>query len=291
MITDQTYYHITFHQQLDCLRYHIDNVMSWKDSGRLNFVLTSAHLDNLEKIKQYITNKYPEKKVETVKIPVDKGYNLGTITNVVEGLRYIAGKGNFDYVINVEADNMFYFENKVNKILDLMKLENKHVLIIPEGDVTITNIGNDIFGRRGLKIGCHLSNNIPKYYHFTTLNMFSKEYLTNFFPFEYYDDIINFSWAGRPNTPYEDYMGLATMKKNALTEESQVDFYRKVGLKLDYNIDHSPFGWNEPDNMVPDKFIKWGIINAPSTAGGSQHGDWTNLIGFINKHKPLVVND
>lgn len=283
-------YNITFHHQLDSLEFHIDNLMKWSISDKIKFVLTSAHDSNLKAIAKYIQSKKYSKQFYSLFVTPDWGYNRGTVVNVCTGLDFIRKNLEYDYVVNVEADNMFYFEHKLLSIIDEMVTKNKHMLIIPEGDTQETNIGNDILGLRGLKTGRHLSNEIPKYHHFTTLNIFSKKFLEENFPFEHYDEFANFSWAGRRGTPYEDYMGLAIIKKNNLTEESQLDFYKTCGLKLDYDVTYTPYGWNEPDNMVPDKFIKWGIVNSPSTAGGSLDADRMRVKQFIDLHTPLCKN-
>ena len=277
-------FHITFHQQLDNLKFHVDRILSWKISDDIKFVLTSAHQSNLDKIQEYVELKYPHTNFLAFGLDEDYGYNLGTIMNVTKGLEYIAQNEDYDYVVNVEGDNMFFFEDKLIKIINQMKRRNKHMLLIEEG-----------FGRaprRSIKSAIACQH--PKWFHFTTLNIFSKFYLDNYFPFDLYSQIIDIRHCNRPYTPYEAYMGLATIIKNNLSESNQMDWYNKVGLRLDYNRDANPEGWSEPDNMVPEKFLKWGIINAPSTAGGEQ-GDanqtWIRTKDFIDLHMPLYKKE
>tara|TARA_R110000751_G_scaffold108383_1_gene204975 strand:- start:203 stop:2257 length:2055 start_codon:yes stop_codon:yes gene_type:complete len=277
-------FNITFHQQFDNLKFHVDRILNWTISDDIKFMFTSAHESNLDKIEKYVELKYPHQNVSFFFIDKDHGYNLGTIMNVTKGLEYIAQNEDYDYVVNVEGDNMFFFEDKLIKIINQMKLRNKHMLLIEEG-----------FGRAPHRsIQGAIASQHPKWFHFTTLNIFSKFYLDNYFPFDLYAQVIDIRHCNRPYTPYEAYMGLATMIKNNLSESNQMDWYNKVGLRLDYNRDANPKGWSEPDNMVPEKFLKWGVINAPSTAGGEQ-GDanqtWVRTKHFIDLHMPLYKED
>jgi hypothetical protein len=232
---------------------------------------------NPDEAEHFIKTQYPSINITYNFISDDHGYNLGTIKNVIEGIRYIKNNKSFDYIINVEADNMFYFEDVLIRIINMMDEQNKHMLLVEEGH------GREPHNKLA-------SQGAPSCFHFTTLNIFSNLFIEKYFPFEYYQDYINYTWCGRPHTPYECYMGFATMKKNNLIEEKQMEFYEKVGLRLDYDRNASPLGWNEPDNMVPEKFLKWGMINAPSTAGGEINADWTRLKDFIIKHEPLRTN-
>lgn len=277
-------FNITFHQQFDNLKFHVDRILNWTISNDIKFMFTSAHESNLDKIEKYVALKYPDQNVSFFFIDKDYGYNLGTTMNVTKGLEYIAQNEDYDYVVNVEGDNMFFFEDKLIKIINQMKLRNKHMLLIEEG-----------FGRAPHRsIQGAIACQHPKWFHFTTLNIFSKFYLDNYFPFDLYAQVIDIRHCNRPYTPYEAYMGLATMIKNNLSESNQMDWYNKVGLRLDYNRDANPKGWSEPDNMVPEKFLKWGIINAPSTAGGEQ-GDanqtWVRTKDFIDLHMPLYKKE
>ena len=161
--------------------------------------------------------------------------------------------------------------------------QNKDLLLIEEGK-----------GK-----GLHTSFpdiNVPKYLHITTINIYSKHYIKNFFPKEYVEEYMNFGCGGRPGTPFEAYLALATIKKNNLTEENQMDFWNKHGLWLDYDRNRIVFeGWYYPDNLTPDRFIKWGILNCFSTCGEDNlikermgdHG-WNSVKTFINIHKPLL---
>lgn len=274
VLSKKIVFNITFHHQIDILKFHLTNLFNWSCSQNMEYVITSAHKENLKEIAKYVAETHPIQKVECVFVPEDHGYNLGTIMNVVCGIRYIHQNKSFDFIVNVEGDNMFYYEDRFLKIINEMGIQNKHLLLIEEG--------------YGKELHTNFPQlNLPHYFHFTTLNIFSKEYIDNHFPHDVYKNITDIRWSGRPGTPYEIYMGLATIIKNNLTQENQMEFYNNKGLRLDYDRNANPLNWSEPDNMVPEKFLKWGIINAPTTAGGSIDADWTRLIQFINHYTPL----
>lgn len=273
-LSKKVVFNITFHHQIDILKFHLSNLFDWSCSRDMEYVITSAHKENLENIAKHIADVFPEQKVECVFVPEDHGYNLGTIMNVVCGIKHIHQNKTYDFIVNVEGDNMFYYEDRFLKIINEMLKQNKHLLLIEEG--------------YGKELHTNFPElNLPHYFHFTTLNIFSKDYITNHFPLEIYKDISDIRWSGRPGTPYEVYMGLATIIKNNLTQENQMKFYNEKGLRLDYDRNANPLNWSEPDNMVPEKFLKWGIINAPTTAGGSISADWNRLVEFINHYKHL----
>ena len=47
---DKVIFNITFHWQLDQLKWHLENIFSWESSDNYEYLLVSAHEDNLSKI-------------------------------------------------------------------------------------------------------------------------------------------------------------------------------------------------------------------------------------------------
>lgn len=272
-------FNITFHWQIEQLKFHLKNLFSWHISNESEFVVTSAHKQNLEEISKFCKEQHPNKKVDFCFISEDHGYHIGTIVNVIESIKYIDENKTYDYIINIEADNMFYDESKLTFILSKMKEKNKHMLLIEEGFGKIPHN----------KLWPHLK--IPNWLHITTLNIYSNFFIKNFFPKEYYEEYMNIGWAGRPGTPFEPYISLSFIKKHNLTNDQiQMEFWNKYGLRLDYDRNKKIFDeWYMPDDMVPDKFMRWGIINCPATAGQPKKG-WELAKEFIELHKNLMYN-
>ena len=46
-------YNITFHNQLEHLKYHLDVITKWKCNSNSEFVITSAHKENISSIEEY----------------------------------------------------------------------------------------------------------------------------------------------------------------------------------------------------------------------------------------------
>jgi len=276
-------FNITFHWQIEQLKFHLDNLFSWEISNNIEFVVVSAHKSNLNNIKNYCLENYPNKKTDFHFIPEDKGYHLGTIYNVVGGINYIKDNKDYDFIVNVEADNMFYSEQKFIKILNTMIQNEKELLLIEEG-----------YGKSPHTAYPEL--NIPKYLHITTLNIFSKKFITENFPCEYYEEFMHFGSGGRPGTPFEVYIALSIMKKNNLTESNQMDFWDSKGLRLEYDRSKIYFnGWYFPDNLTPDRFVKWGIFNCFATCGEDNlikermnENGWNFIKKFVDLHKDLM---
>lgn len=277
-------FNITFHHQIEVLKFHLNILMNWETSDEIEFVIVSAHKNNLDEIKSYNELNYQNKKIDYVYVGEDLGYHMGTMKNIYTGVEYISKNKNYDYLVNVEADNLFYDEKKLYKIISLMKNNKKDFLLIQEGH-------NRKNGNLNLQTTYPHLTHLPRYLHITTLNIFTKKFIDNIFPFEVYDDIYNLGWMGQNGTPYEVYFVLSLIKKhNIQTEEEQITFFNKLGLRLDYDYNKILYeGWYYPDNMVPDKFIQWGIVNCHSTAGGRLNGSWEPVIEFINLHKPFIT--
>jgi len=270
-------FNITFHWQIEQLKYHLNNLFSWNISSDCGYVITTAHKNNFEEIKKYCSQNFNNKNIDFLFIEEDHGHHNGTTYNVFESIKYIDSNKNYDYIVNIEADNMFFSEKKLLNIISKLENNNKHMLLIEEG-----------YGKQPHNV-CWPELDIPKYLHITTLNIYSKYFIQKFFPKEYYFNLMNFGWCGQPGTPFEAYLALSIMKKNNITEENQMDFWNGIGLRLDYDRNRIIFpGWYKPDDMTPDKFIKWGIINCPST-GGIPNSDSLELaIKFIELHKTLI---
>ena len=123
-------YNITFHNQLEELKFHLDIILQWSCNKTAEFVLTSAHKENISNIKKYCITNYPYNKFNYLYISEDYGYHSGALFNVNEGIKYIKDHKEYDYLINIEADNMFYDEAKFLNLLSEMENNDKHLLII-----------------------------------------------------------------------------------------------------------------------------------------------------------------
>jgi hypothetical protein len=262
-------YNITFHNQLEELKFHLDIILQWSCNKTAEFVLTSAHKENISNIKKYCITNYPYNKFNYLYISEDYGYHSGALFNINEGIKYIKDHKEYDYLINIEADNMFYDEAKFLNLLSEMENNDKHLLIIDwvtRGNYLYTNY-----------------TNLPKYHALTTLNIYSKYFIENHYPLEYYNEIINLGWDNNIGTPFEDYLGIAFNKKHSLnTEEKILEYFNKWAYYLDYNIlwkktlNHGECTEKQINNvccneylphytyflhaLIPDRFVKYGIV-------------------------------
>ena len=109
-------------------------------------------------------------------------------------------------------------------------------------------------------------------------------------PLEIYEKYYDVGWCGQEGTPFEAYFVMCINDKLGLdTPQRQLDFYTSIGQKLEYDFTRIVYpGWYFPDQLVPDKFIKWGIVNCPCTSGGRQHGPWEPVVEFIRLHEGIV---
>jgi hypothetical protein len=262
-------FNITFHNQLEHLKFHLDTITKWKCNDTSEFVITSAHRKNLSNIKEYCTINYPYNKFNYLYVSEDYGYPLGALFNVNEGIKYIKNHKEYDYLINIEADNMFYDEAKFLNLLSEMENNDKHLLIIDwitKENYLYTNY-----------------TNLPKYHALTTLNIYSKYFIENHYPLEYYEEIINLGWDNNIGTPFEDYLGMAFNKKHSLnTEEKILGYFNKWAYYLNYNmlwkktLNHGECTKKQINNiccneylpyytyflhaLIPDRFVKYGIV-------------------------------
>jgi hypothetical protein len=167
-----------------------------------------------------------------------------------------------------------------------MQDNNKHMLLIDHPSC----LGNE------------LSNTQPgapmPYFITTTLNIYSKYFVDNHLPLEYNKELMQSSWCGVPGTPFEPYLCWSFCKKhNLTTEQSMRDYFNKWSYFLHYDRDKSIYpDHTEPDNLTPDKFMKYGILNCPngprsSRSGGgydSEPNAWERAKKFIEVHTPLA---
>jgi len=268
------------------MKYHLDHIFDWPSSSYSEYVLTSAHTEYLNDIKEFVGSKYPTKKVNYIFVPEDCGHHIGTVLNVLGGISYINDNLglDYDYLINTEADNMFWDENKMLKMIYDMKKQNKHMIV------------EDHFAQCGFELCSSFPQFPHKYINISTLNIYSKSFAKTQLPLIPYDDIINFGWCGEPGTPFEAYLGMAFVKKhNIITKEEQLDYYKKNAYILDYDIkkiihtspDHIP----EYDT-TPDRFMKYGILHMPNKGSnkvglGKEREDdtWKRIFKTIELHK------
>lgn len=273
-------FNITFHWQIEQLKFHLDNLFTWKISDDSQYLITSAHKENILSIQKYCETNYPTKNVRYIFIEEDKGYHIGTIVNVVESIKFASSNLHFDYLVNVEADNMFYDESKLLKIVNTMKEKDKHCILIEEG-----------YGKTPQNVNWnkHASFN---HLHITTLNIFSKNFILNYYPLDYIEDIMNWGWLLHGGTPFEAYISYAFLIKNGLYEDEKImDFWNGYGLRLEFDRNKIVIpGWHDPDHFVPDKFMRWGLVAAPATNGDPKMRDWNIMKKFIELHKPLMYD-
>lgn len=273
-------FNISFHWQLDQLKWHLENIFSWKSSEHHEYVIVSAHRENLEKILEWVESNYPQKNVDTVFVEKDYGNHFGCALNVIEGIKHIQKtKLNYDYLANVEADNQFRDENKFLKLVDKLKENNKHMLLVDHPSV---------YG----KLFNYFFQNQPRnYFHMTTLNIYSKYFVDNHLPLEYDEEFMGYGWFGAPGTPFEPYFALSLIKKNQIKNDDELlEYLEKYGYPLIYDRNANPCNFAEPDDLTPDRYMKYGILNCPNarnSTGASQPEIWKSALKFVELHDPL----
>lgn len=268
-------FNITFHNQLEHLKFHLDTITQWGCNKNTEFVITSAHKENINEIKRYCDLNFPNHIFDFFFIEEDRGYHKGTLYNVNEGIKYINAFKQYDYLVNVEGDNMFYDESKFLNLIKEMEAKDKHLLIvdwITRGHFLYTNYVN-----------------LSKYHSLSTINIYSKYFIDNHYPLDYYDQIIDLGWQGNPGTPFEDYLSMAFNIKHSLDTEGKIlGYFNRWGYYLDYNIrlkntpshgtctngayfshekqcficceEEIPPHFYMPDALIPDRFIKYGLV-------------------------------
>ena len=102
---------------------------------------------------------------------------------------------------------------------------------------------------------------------------------------------MNFGWCGAPGTPFEPYFALSLIDKNNLKDDNQVqDFIETHSYKLNYDQKLNPCNFAEPDDLTPDRYMKYGILNCPNarnSQGASQPDIWKSALQFIKLYDPL----
>lgn len=278
-------FNITFHWQLPQLKWHLENIFSWESSINHEYVLVSAHKDNLSLIEEWINLNYPEKNVNLLYIEEEENSknHHGCMVNVIEGLKFIQQqKLEYDYVANVEADNQFRDEDKFLKLVEKLKDNDKHMLLIDHDSV----YGN-LFNK-------HPQNQSRNYFHMTTLNIYSKYYIDNHLPLDYDEEFMNYGWCGQPGTPFESYFVLSLIKKNKINSDSELlDYLKTYSYPLHYDKNYDPCNFAEPDDLTPDRYMKYGILNCPNARDGqgALYPDvWKKALKFVELHDPLKYN-
>lgn len=280
-------FNITFHWQLPQLKWHLENLFSWKSSNNHEYVLVSAHQDNLEKIQEWIDDNYPEKNDSISSLFIeedsDSKNHHGCMVNVVEGLKFIQDqKPDYDYVANVEADNQFRDEEKFLRLVDKLEETDKHMLLVDHPSV----YGN-LFNK-------HPANQSRNYFHMTTLNIYSKYYVDNHLPLEYDEEFMGYGWCGEPGTPFESYFALALIKKLKIKNDQELlKYLNDYSYQLSYDRGSNPCNFAEPDDLTPDRYMKYGILNCPNARDGrgAKYPDiWTKALKFVELHDPLKYN-
>lgn len=273
-------FNISFHWQLDQLKWHLENIFSWQSSKFHEYVIVSAHKENLEKILDWIDINYPEKNVESVFIDNDYGNHLGCTVNVIEGIKHIQKtKFNYDYIANVEADNQFRDEKKFLKLIDKLNTHQKHMLLI------------DHLSMYGKLFNSFSNKQTRNYFHMTTLNIYSKYFVDNHLPLEYDEEFMDYGWFGAPGTPFEPYFALSLIKKNNIENDQELlNYLDTYSYPLIYDRNLNPCNYAEPDDLTPDRYMKYGILNCPNarnSTGASQPEIWKSAIKFVELHNPL----
>jgi hypothetical protein len=281
-------HNISFHWHKGQLEYHLNHILKWKSSSDSEYVLTSAHKENLNWARSFINNEHYEhvNKFHYVFIPEDHGHHFGTTYNVTEGLRYVRDNLRFDYIVNSEADFMFWSEDKMIQIIDKLYKLNKHMLVMDHKAI----YGND------------MCRNFPYgegYTKISTLNIYSNKMIQTVFPFDYNSELIDLGWCGESGTPWEDYLAMSISKVMGLnTAKLQNDFYDKFAYNMEYD-------WNvksaiEPsDNTftLPERFCKYGILAMPNLysnrvgVGSEREGDqWKIISDIIDYYKDKMCD-
>jgi hypothetical protein len=273
-------WNITFHWQLPQLKWHLDNIFLWNSCDDSEYVFVTSHKENLESILDWVKLNHPKKldHIHSIHIPKDEGNHLGCTRNNVEGLKYIRDNIEFDYVANVEADNQFRDEGKFVKLVNELH-ENKKDMLLVDHDAIFGALFTSFPGTK-------------KYFHMSTLNIYSRNFVDNHLPIDkYYEEFMGFGWHGAPGTPFEPYFALSLMEKRGLvTEQDVLDYIERHSYPLSYDRIHDPLGCAEPDDLTPDRYMKYGIVNCPNargSTGATQPDIWKKVLRFVELYDPL----
>jgi hypothetical protein len=64
----------------------------------------------------------------------------------------------------------------------------------------------------------------------------------------------------------------------------------EYGYKLTYDRNHDPCNYAEPDDLTPDRYMKYGILNCPNarnSQGATEPDIWKKALKFVELHDPL----
>lgn len=235
-------YLISIHSRIDFLNFTLNHYLNVFNVDPKDIIISTSNKElNFEK-KDIITNLLIH--------DIDYGYSGGCQYNIIKGIEYIKNNFEFDYIICIEPDNIFYDKGKLFDLINDMNDNNKHFLV----DQQIIKSDPVNFG---------------------TINIFSKHFIDNYFPFEIYEDFFRIA--------YEDYMGQAIFKKNfenELTRQQKIDFYLDKGLLLEYSYENH--FKEDPEPYHAGRFVKYGIINAFDN-------NYNNFLNFLERDRRKVV--
>jgi len=81
------------------------------------------------------------------------------------------------------------------------------------------------------------------------------------------------------------------MEKNNLnTDQEVLDYLDKYAYRLSYDRNANPCNFAEPDDLTPDRYMKYGILNCPNarnSQGASQPDVWKSALKFVELYDPL----
>ena len=311
MTKDKIVFNITFHWQIEQLKWHLENLFSWECVPQCEYLLVSCHKENLDAAVKWVDENYPDISDKVSHLWIDEGpepygNHLGCTVNVIEGLKHIRDNMEYDFIANVEADNQFRHEGKFLKLIDKLKDNNKHMLLIDHPAVYGANSGWTCPNSKNPR--AELFTLYPSfgskavsgrnYFHMTTLNIYDKYCVEELLPLYYDEEFMNYGWCGAPGTPFEPYFALATQKKNNLnTDNEVVQWLNENSYPLWYDRNTNPYNCpeTEPDDLTPDKYMKYGILNCPNERGigngifdrGKNNPDcWKKVFNFVKVHDP-----
>lgn len=262
---------LTIHNRLDHLEHTLDVFMSqYSVLQKSQIVVSTSYVPAVDLIKSHKVNE--KFNIDYIIHPVDSGYGKGCVDNVILGVDFVKKQNyNYDYLVSIEGDQMFYSEHKLLTLINQMNKNNKHILLDP-----CQEMGE--IDTRGY---------MPAYepmYRVETVSIYSKWFIDNCYPTEIYEDLYNFEYTGfiHKHICFEHYLSLAFNKKNNLNNINEiVAFFRKHGLYLTYNRHKCLNNFiNNPDQLTSERFIKYGIYN------GHPNLESTKL--FIQQHLPYL---
>jgi hypothetical protein len=253
---------MTIHNRLDFLTWYLNDVYDSNDT-----MLISTANPNIKDVVLNVMDLYPKLSVK-INTP-DYGYYGGAQFNLINGLTELSI---FDYVISIEPDNCFYDRDMLMKLISNMRVNNKHFLIEDEKK----HVARDENGLCTNFVDLSKKHTgLPKYWHFDTLNIFSKYAIRELIP----TDMNEFHEIFR--LPLEDYFGMMfNIKHKFQSDQDIIDFFYKNGYMLNFEMHKTYFNEDNKDYHA-DRFRKYGMI-------GAQDNNFDNFISHIERHKPYL---